>query len=303
MIKNGNIVISQSMTKELGVFVVDDQIETASFCPYKIYRQYVEDNYPRTPSRAMLDGLYAETILLGSGARGEKTEDLPRKRNGEKGAQQKRIDIQMQRLYGYMFAHGVKISPYNTQVRLIAKYAPGVWLRGEMDIFPTYVDGVPAIVDVKTTKDITSNFASYREKWIRRTTSHCWGAFEMIAKNQPLFYHFLARNFSNTGLDNLIRFNPSQEEKYRQILASGADFDDVSFMFFVAGIGVQDIDMQLNHYEYKLTPHRETLLEALVSESVSRISYSVRNEFKPEGDVNICSGCALKDMCSGYVSK
>lgn len=298
MIKNGNLILSQSMTKELGLFVIDDQVEEVAYCPKRFYAKYVEENYPDTCSTPMLQGKFAESILLGSGANGEVVDDLPRKRNGEKTVGQERIEKQMERLYGFMYAHGVRIKPFNTQVRLIAQYSKHVWLRGEFDIFPTLVDGRLSIVDVKTTKDVYSDFFSINDKYVRSSSTHCWGDYAKIAKNQPLFYHHIARNFTKIGLDGMIRFHKEHRDKYEALFAMGDAYDDVGFYFMVAGVGVPNLDDQLVMHEYEYTSSREILLEALISAATRRIRESIRNQFEPIPTESLCRSCALKDICS-----
>lgn len=295
MIKNNNLILSQSETKELGVLVIDDQVEEIDFCPKRYYHKYIAEDYPRSPTQAMLEGLYAETLLLGSSARGEKVEDLPRKNDGKKRVTQLRIERQMDRLYGYMYAHGVRIKPHNTQIRLIAQYKPHVWIRGEFDLFPTLVDNQLSIVDVKTTKDIYSDFFSIADKWVRTASNHCWGDYDKIVKNQPLFYHYIARNFQDAGMDFLSRFNPDQTEQMEGLL--NHNFTEVDFWFFVAGTGTPNIDEQLGMYEYRYNKEREVLLEALMEEAIRRVKHAMNNDFKASPSESLCRSCALKDLC------
>lgn len=303
MIKNGNIVISQSMTKELGLYVIDDQVEEVSYCPWRLYRKYVADDYPNVCSTPMLQGKFAETLLLGSGARGEITSDLPRLRNGAKSVGQTRIEKQMDRLYGFMYANGIRLNEFNSQVRLIAKYSDNVWLRGEFDVFPAIVNGKYSIVDVKTTKDINSDFFSIKEQYIRSSANHCWGSYDQIAKNQPLFYHLLARNFHLTGLGGLVRYQPQDKSIYERLFAMSEDFSDVNFWFFVAGVGTANIDDQLAKYEYQFSAQREILLEALVSSALRRIKESIKSNFEPVPSEYLCKSCALKTECKSYVKQ
>ena len=297
MIKNNNLILSQSETKELGVFVIDDQVEEIDYCPKRYYHKYIAEDYPREPSRAMLEGLYGETLLLGSSAKGEKIEDLPRKNDGTKRVSQIRIERQMDRLYGYMYAHGIRINPSNTQVRLIAQYRPHIWLKGEFDLFPVLVNNILSIVDVKTTKDIYSDFFSIADKWVRTACNHCWGDYAKIVKNQPLFYHFIARRYKDQPLDFLQRFNPEQSDKLEWLYNTPIDEEEINFWFFVAGIGKADMDGQLAKYEYQWNAQREVLLEALVQESVRRVKDAMNSEFEARPSESLCRSCALKDIC------
>ncbi len=298
MIVKGDLYLSQSMTKELGIFVIDDLVEEVDYCPKRFASKYIHKDYPDEPSLNMLQGSYAEGLILGSSARGQIVNDLPRKKNGDKTVAHKRIDIQANRLYGYMYARGVRLNEFNTQVRLTARYSKHIWLTGELDVFPVLVDGDMSIVDVKTTKNIYSNFFSINEKWIRSSCHHCWGDFSKIAKNQPLFYHFLARNFKKTGLDELIRLNPSQADKYRYLFSVQSDFN-VRFHYMVAGIGTPDIDSQLTSYEYNYVPQ---LLDLVIFSASNKIRESLRDNFKAKPSEALCKSCALKDLCKDSVA-
>lgn len=295
MIKNNHLILSQSETKELGLYVIDDQVEEIEWCPKRYYHKYIAEDYPQTPSESMLNGLYAETLLLGSSAHGEKVDEIPKKKNGESTTQEIRIKRQMDRMYGYLFAHGVTFNKNNTQVPLIAPYKQNVWLRGEFDIFPTTVNGQTSIVDIKTTKDIYSDFFSIADKWIRRSANSCWGSYNQIVKNQPLFYHWIARHFHETDEDMLKRFAPDHADKIDSLLTM--NFKDVNFWFFVAGIGKASIEGQLAKYEYEWTEMRRVLLDALVQNSITRVKEGIKTNFEARPNENICNGCALKDVC------
>ena len=301
MIKNGHIILSQSITKEAGLFVIDDQVEEVEWCPKRLYHKYIAEDYPRDPTHAMLEGLYGETLLLGSAAHGERQDDLPRKNDGSKRVSQIRIEKQMDRLYGFMYAHGVKLHEHNKQVRLIAKYRPHVWLTGEFDIFPTYIKGQPSIVDVKTTKDVFSDFFSIADRWVRTSCNHCWGNYDRIAKNQPLFYHHIARNFSELTLEQMIRFNEPQKAKYEWLYNQNEDFSDTNFYYFVAGIGKPEIDDQLRMYEYQYNNQREVLLDTLIQAAVGRIKEGLSTDFAAKPNKDICKSCALKNTCKDAV--
>ena len=297
MIKNDNIVISQSITKDLGLFVVDDQVYEMDFCPHKVYRKHILNDYPESSSEPMMYGKYGETHLLGGSAKGSSQWALPEKKRGGRSVKQDRIDIMIQRLYGYMQALGIEWSELNTQVPLIAKYSDHVWIRGEMDIFPVKVNGQVSIVDTKFTKSIDNIFSSIKEDNIRHSTVSCWGAFEDIQKNQPLMYHFLARNFQKTGLDNLIRYNPEKADTYSMLFNQNIDYSDTNFYFLVAGYDVPDISKQLNHYAYEWTTARSRLLDHLMETSIRKIQEGIAQEWNTNPKSHLCRGCALRDTC------
>ena len=244
----------------------------------------------------MLEGSYGETILLGSGARGSVTSTLPTLKNGKEPVAQARINTMMQRLYGYMYAMGVRIDPLNVQVPLVAKYKNNVWLSGELDLFPVIVNDIVSVIDIKTTKDIHNTFFTIDEEKVKSCSSGCWGSYNKIAKNQPLFYHHLVRNFKSATLEGLIRYRPDKEQTYRRLFTQEIQ-SDTMFYFFIAGIGSPKIYDQLVHYGYEYTTMREKLLETLVESAVARVSQITKEGFKPNKKDHLCNSCALKNIC------
>ena len=297
MIKNDNIVLSQSISKDLGIYIIDDQVYDVDFCPHKVYRKHITCDYPNISSEPMTYGKYGETHLLGGSAKGSSQWTLPEKNRGGQKAKHKRIDIQIHRMYGYMKALGISWGDFNTQVSLIAKYRDNIWIRGEMDVFPVMVNGRLSIIDTKFTKSVHNNFSSIKEQNIRHSTTSCWASFEDIQKNQPIMYHFLARNFKKTGLNNLIKFLPSDESKYRHLFAQNVDYNDTNFYFFVAGYDVPDISDELRHYEYEWTRGREILLDAMIEHCIIRISDCLKSEWKTNPQDYLCNSCSLKETC------
>lgn len=301
LLPNGEL--SQSMTKELGLFVIDDTIVTTMFCPKRFYYKYMTKEYKETTSLAMKHGLYFETRILGKGAKGNNMSSLKLNKNGTKKAANKRIDRQADRLYGYMYAHGVRLNKYNRQVLLFAEHDAGVILRGEMDIFPVHINGKPVIIDIKSTGSIHNTFFSRKEDWIRMTSSSCWGDFPSIAKNQPLIYHYIARNFLSFGLEQTIDLVPERESQYNLLFEECdlIELDDTGFIFMVAGIGKKDISDQLVHYSYPYNRESEMLLDELVSESILRAEEAALSGYEPRGCKVLCRSCPMKDICSGAV--
>lgn len=297
MIKNNNIILSQSITKELGLYVISDQLESFEYCPKGLYHKYISEDYPDVVSESMMDGRYGETLLLGSCARGDSCEGLNKTKTGKTPIRESRLDIQANRLYGYMYARGVRINKNNVQVPLIAKYDNNIWLRGELDIFPVNVDDKISVVDVKFTKDVNNSFFSIAKKHVRTASMGCWGHFDGIAKNQPLFYHYLVRNFKNSGIEIHKRYNEAKSDIYDYIFSLDYDYSDANFHFFVAGTKSADFDSQLADFEYPFTPMRKHLLDALITESIVRIKEGLASNFKANPQEELCKSCKLKDKC------
>lgn len=297
LIKGQNIILSQSIVKELGIYVIDEQLHDVDFCPYRVYRKYISEDYPDVESEPMLYGKYGETHLLGGSAKGTSQWTLPHKKHGGLKEKHKRIDIQIQRLYGYMKAFGISWNENNVQVPLIAKYKDYVWIKGEMDIFPAMVDGKLSIIDTKFTKTVHSIFSSIKEEYIRHSTMSCWGNFDDIYKNQALMYLWLARNFKSTGLENLIKFSPQSEAKYNNLFEQHVDYNNTTFFFFVAGYDVPDISDEIRRFEYEWTDRRRGLFEYMIENALIRIQDCIDAEWKPNPKEHLCNSCALKDQC------
>lgn len=130
----------------------------------------------RPPNEFMMNGLYFETGCLGASAHGEGTFDLPRLKSGEKSADHKRIDLQIQR-FGELFSPdsydflGWEIT--DRQLLLSGKEG-----EGTLD-FVARRDGVTSIWDLKLTGDLTNEFG--------------WGDTSSIDFIQQGFYKHLYR--------------------------------------------------------------------------------------------------------------
>ena len=291
------------MTKDLGLFVIDDQLYQMEWCPYRFARKHVENDYPWTePSGAptpMEIGLYGEGLTLGSSAKGQHMTELRRQKNGTKYVAHKRVDVMAQRLYGYLYGLGARWGTYNTQIPLIAKYRDKVWVRGEYDIFPTQFNGDLAIIDTKFTKDVQNIYSSISEKNIRHATIACWGDYDNVQKNQPLIYHYIARNFKAVGVENMCKYKPDKAHIYQELFSQKHDYDKTVFYFVVAGYGVKDLDHQLDHFKYEWNRKREVLFEYLIDAAVRRIDDGIKDNFKPNKKKQLCNKCELREVCFG----
>jgi hypothetical protein len=291
------------MTKELGLFVIDDQLITVDWCPKRFYHKYIADDYPYTESTGapspMEIGLYGESHLLGGSARGMTTTDLRLKKNGTKYIDHDRVDIQLQRMYGYMYAMGARWGVHNVQVPLIAKYRDNVWIRGEYDVFPTMFNGELSIIDTKFTKDVENIFSSTSEKNIRHATISCWGDYDNLQKNQALFYHFIARNFKAVGVENMIKYKPDKAAIYQYLFSQKHDYENINFIFMVAGYGVRDLTHQLKHFEYRMDRRRHILFEYLVDMSIERVNDGMKNKFEANKKTHLCKKCEMRNVCLG----
>jgi hypothetical protein len=190
-------------------------------------------------------GSYFETLAIGSGARGNKTFDLPRKTlntkqeaanrlavskgnppiyYGEKSINQIRIEAQALEFKKLCAKYQITIAPpYNTQVLIYKRWDDDVLLSGELDIFPTLVLGAEpklCIIDLKLTADLSSAFGEF-----------AWGDFESMDKIQGVMYQYLVRDIdydlnSQMGNENL-------SELVSPTIQQIIERNDLKFLFWV----------------------------------------------------------------------
>jgi len=141
---------SQSSTKAL---------EDIDACPSKWNAMYVNKEWRRIPSLAMLKGSYFEQLWLGSGATDEVVLDLPRKKNGEKTIDQVRIEEQARTatdLFTPSHPSFLGYTIHKTQIRFESEDK-----EGTADIWATDRDGESWLIDCKLTEDLTSTWGDY----------------------------------------------------------------------------------------------------------------------------------------------
>ena len=144
----------------------------------------------------MLSGQYAETGWIGSGVRGEKVTDLPRKKNGTKTIDHERIDEQIMIFDEVCKKYGIIIQKENdngrkknvqipdlVEIKNIGGYDFPIFMSMTYDIISPIsygeVDLPAAIIDLKLTKNRDSTFPPY-----------CWGSPEHMDHIQAFVYSF-----------------------------------------------------------------------------------------------------------------
>lgn len=157
---NEPIIISQSLAKH----IIDKNQEPVPHCPLQIYECDIKRNFD-FPTDSMEAGNFGEGLLLGESADGVKKE-LKRKNNGEMTIDEVRIRGQVQMANIKLLKHQINIIPhYNTQVPIAIRFE-GCILQTKIDIFPTpiVIDDKQyiAIVDIKFSQDISTNFGPYQ---------------------------------------------------------------------------------------------------------------------------------------------
>lgn len=210
------LIINQSLVKKFFYKGV-----VRDYCPYCIYCENIAKTHNRQ-TESMTEGSYFETLCLGSGVRGNITNDLPRKKLtskqilagqtlGDKKINQIRLEKQhlnFQRLCGTYQINVQK--EVNTQVRIIKRwinsYFPNeeIYIEGELDIFPTTIllpkRGLRlAVIDLKA----TGKFDTFGE--------FCWADPENLDKTQGWMYNELIRDID---IELNLKMYPDSKLKY-----------------------------------------------------------------------------------------
>ena len=276
------MIISQSLTKELGLFVIKGQIEEEDVCPALF--KYRQEN--KTSSKAMDYGLYGETLLIGGTAKNDNIV-LPRKKNGDMYVGEKRILKQVDNARAFMEENNIIVAG-NTQVGLSFKHGEHT-IRGTLDIFPTPVNNSPCnIVDVKFAQDIYNDFFTYKKP---STSSYCWGDLDVININQPLFYHALIRNAKKEDHDDSLVYKLIFHDSTQRMI------QNASFYFFVIGFGKPVFlkNEQIMLHEVKWNKRNEELFYYLLDATINKYKQFEADNFKPvKVNIKTCDNCPVR---------
>jgi hypothetical protein len=299
------IYLSNSMTKSMGIYVCDDEIiSTGRYCPADVKARYI-DGLESGSSEIMNKGKFFETKCLGSGRAGEKTETLPRLKNGKKSTDEIRLIDRSHDFKKLCAQRFINVNEYNTQMPLVAHYGEvtygdylfNVYLKGELDLFPTIVDGERlAIIDLKLTTSAESDYFS--NSYPENTANSCWGLNDgaYIAKNQPLIYHHLVRNIDMDLLLEKAR-DAETAEKYMAVLteqvirmSQNATFEFLVFDKRPETPGRKNMTV----VRYDWNERREELLDKLIDEAVYIYADCVRTEWEQRPNEISCKRCGIQ---------
>lgn len=300
-----HIFFSSSMIKEMGVYVCDEEIIIADHCPKLVHAKYISNQKIESePSLAMLKGSYFETKSLGSGRGGKRTTDLPRLKNGNMSIDQKRILDQVVQFKKFCIDRSIVINEFNTQIPLVAPYRDNgddmIWLKGELDVFPTTIDYQKiSIIDLKLTQDTSSDF--FTPSKARQCSNGCWGKPEFIAKNQPLIYHYLVRNMN---IEHIVRYNRKHnkdfddfdEAKLRLLIDDKLieRADNITFYYLVFGIKeITKSDIQREFIEYEWTSHRRKILDKMIHDAYILYCANEASGWEANPVKGICKNCVI----------
>lgn len=276
--------------------------EREQFCPHKVYCiDIAQTHHYRTES--MLKGSYFETLCIGSGAGGRKTDDLPRKRltkarylenikrkehglpevKGDKTTDQERIEQQAARFRILSAKYQITILEENTQVRIRVPWHknPEVYLSCEFDIFPTAImtkDGLKlAIIDIKLTADVNATYGEY-----------CWGAPEFMDLIQAYMYHYCARQL----LSN-VDINPHIKDIFTATAANLVKNNQLQFYYWVFNYKKETLEDKLILVQWDET--KEAELHESIRKCISLIEFNEKMDWPTKPNYKLCKECTVFD--------
>lgn len=289
--------LSQSLIKE----VTDQHGNFKEVCPRVVYEKFITKKY-REMSMPMLQGIFGETLILGSGARGQSVTDLPRhKRTGEKLIDQKRIEEQALRTPIWIAEKMMSIIPgVNTQIPITKRYKGNILFRTEIDIFPTpFLDDDGklkyAVVDLKMTGDVNAEFG-YSP----------WGAPQFVDHCQADATYWLLQDFD---MELNLKFNPEKEEIYKMIfenksLIKAIENEDVIFVYFIIGYKKEPLDQQIAFIQRLYRDEsgsdlRQREFHERVRKTIAQLKQWHEEGWKPMQN-DKCSSCPVLTKNGGY---
>jgi len=297
-----HIILSSSMTTALGLFVCDDEILTVDHCPkYAKARHIGDESIVDKDSKSVLQKKYFRTQCLGTYKDGECLNDLPRLSNKSKGVEQKRIDLQVLEYHKLIAERNINVNIYNTNMALIAFFGQieigdddySVWLKDEISIFPTVVDYSDfAMVDLELTRDVYNDF--FAPGQVRKVSGSCWGSPQYIAKNKPLFSHYIVRNMDK---DHILRLNADNTEKVEALITDQVIrlSKDAKFYYIVFGhTSSKSNKKQTRVVKYEWNKKRSSLLDELVSKALDIYMENKVNGWVANPISEICNKCPLE---------
>lgn len=135
-------------------------LEREETCPFRWKSQWLDRLIPFAKNEDMDKGSYFEQAFIGAGAiEGDLVTDLPRLQNGKKSTEHQRIDSQIERAKRLFDPNDPEFLGFKLgriQLKLEADTR-----QGTIDIEAFDLDGAPWIIDVKLTKDLTSDRSQY----------------------------------------------------------------------------------------------------------------------------------------------
>ena len=251
-----------------------------AYCPYRIKNMLIDRKYDIS-SDAINKGNFFETLCIGHTRGGSMVTDLPRKRNGDKTIDQKRIERQAETFKELAKKYKIELVDENVQVLLKKKLANNIFLHGHPDIFPVHVKDpeigdVIAVIDLKLAKSIRNTFGEY-----------CWGDYERYDDIQAQCYMYLAEDLDLELNDHL---NPDLFKYFSKGL-------DVRFYYWVFSYYEGRFQKEYVPLENKIIRAEKSPLKRLEMLESLRKTYSLMRKHEKEGWVKKecieCNKCPI----------
>lgn len=135
-------------------------LEKEETCPFRWKTQWLDRKIPFAKNEDMDKGSYFEQAFIGAGAiEGDLVTDLPRLNNGKKSVEHQRIDAQIERAKRLFDPNDPEYLGF-TMGRIQVKLEYGN-RQGTIDIEAFDSVNTPWVIDVKLTKDLTSDRSPY----------------------------------------------------------------------------------------------------------------------------------------------
>lgn len=299
--------MTQSLTKELGFFVVEEDIEEQPICPYQFYKKNISKEVKKPPSEPMALGLKLEQGTLGASAKDDKYEIEKDKRTGKPRAKERRVDEHILAFPAMANREQIVVyKDFNTQVGITKHYRDEWYVHGTLDIFPTTklskVGNKPkmvnAIIDQKATGNINNKWFS--ENNLMSSIS-CYGNPKFLAKNQGLIYKWLTQDIDpelNQHLFDDYGWNKEFLQKINQI--------DFMFYLMVHDLSkdISESDDKVRFFLMKWNERREQLLYKLLDMSIQAYEYYEKEGWKPNpSNEKRCAECPLTELQCPHKNK
>jgi len=292
--------LSQTLIKE----ITNKQGDYKEVCPRYVNEVKIKKNY-RYITEPMLHGIFGESLILGSGAKGQCVTDLPKhKTTGEKLIPQRNIEEQAIRAKLWCAERFISIIPgINTQFPIVKKMPNGRLFKTEFDIFPTsFLDDDGnlklAIIDLKFTSDVNSNWGNYS-----------WGAPQFMDFLQADSSYWLLQDFD---MDLNIKYHPEKEQIYRMIFENKAhkkaiENENIIFIYFVIGYKAQPLNEQVKFYHREYREANGSLIRQTEFFERARKTIAQLNEWHglkwPVLKSSFCTKCPVSVKNGGYCNE
>jgi len=277
--------------------------EEREVCPYQLYKVDIMHEFRKETTAPMDSGNYFETGCLGSSAKGESTQDLPRKLlskaqktenrvrekegkkliKGDKRSDQVRIDEQILRFKSLCTKYQIMITDTNIQIPIIIPWGKDdkILLTMQLDIFPTpifYKKKLSvAIIDLKLTADLNSSYGEY-----------CYATPEHLDLIQGKMYHYGVRNIDrdlNPHLNNVL--TPEVENMIKH-----------EGLFFLWIFNYKKTTLEDKFIEVIWDKTKEAELHESIRKTVSVIEMFEAQAWPVQPSYNRCKHCPIKE-CEG----